>query len=53
MDCGFGAMKCRNIAKNITVNIEKEGKTLVGELDHVPMENFAKWGEGRAAKNML
>jgi hypothetical protein len=39
------AMKCRNFAKNITVKFEKEGRELVGKLDHVPMELYVKWAE--------
>ena len=39
----LGTMTCRNIANNIVVAFEKEGKILRGKLKDVPMELFSKW----------
>jgi hypothetical protein len=41
----LGAMKCRNIFNNIVVVFEKKGKALIGKIEYIPMELFARWAE--------
>ena len=42
----LGAMTCRNYNTNIVVCFERQGNSLIGKIQDMPMDLFAKWAGG-------